>query len=385
MVDAAAPLIKDLFPDFGESAVATDSLPVIRFTEPMSTSLADTVFTLTPSVAGLSGVWSESNAVYSMTATSALDASTEYFLAIESNDVVGNLFGNGIVSSLTGSFPWTFTTAQARRSGSQDLLPLPPQTLSVTVHQPLPAPLPLGYLRADRPIIVSWRTTSVFSTLARVSYRVNEGPWEVAVENTTMPSAMVRLPYDAQGNVDFMVSIYDLDRVVIEGFSLGYVVGEEVEEMPSDYHIVSYIKSEEFSTIYGLDSLGVRRPFLNEQVFFTWAERFDEVHVLSSVDLAEYPIGSPMLPKAESILVKIQSDPRVYFVVTPEYPQDPPLLRHVPNELVARELFGDAWDRSVIDIEPTFFTQFTLGLPLDVSFGARSLFTREDLSARALR
>ncbi len=385
MVDAAAPLVRELTPAYGNTSVATDSLPVIRFTEPMSTSLSDTVFTLTPSVDGLSGVWSESNSVYSMTATAPFDASTEYSLEIETNDVVGNVFAGNTLASLGGSFPWTFTTAQARRSGSDDPLPPVPQTISVSVYQPLPDPLPSGYLRADRPVIVSWRSTGVSSTLARVLYRLNEGPWEVLVENTLLPSAMVRLPYDSVGSVDFMVSLYDLDHVVIEGFSLGYVVGEEVEEESSEYHIVSYVKSEEFSTIYGLDSLGVRRPFLNEQVFFTWAERFDEVVVLPSSELAHYPVGAPMLPRAERILVKIQSDPRVYFIESPVLPQDAPILRHVPSEIVARTLFGHAWDASVIDIEPTFFTRFSLGVPLDIDFGARSLFTRNELGDRSLR
>jgi hypothetical protein len=64
-----------------------------------------------------------------------------------------------------------------------------------------------------------------------------------------------------------------------------------------------------------------------------------------------------VLPKPGVVLVKIQSDPRVYALENNLEDVYSPVLREIASESIARAMYGEAWADYVIDIEPTFFTK----------------------------
>ena len=55
-------------------------------------------------------------------------------------------------------------------------------------------------------------------------------------------------------------------------------------------------------------------------------------------------------------MVKIQSDPRTFAVEPGNY-----TIRHVADEATAIALFGSTWNKRIIDVEPTYFSRFTIG------------------------
>lgn len=162
--------------------------------------------------------------------------------------------------------------------------------------------------------------------------------------------------------------------------------GEElpvVEPVVSTVPVGSAITASTTQTVYYVPSAGVRRAFINESAFFTYYDSFDAVDVIADAELPTLSLGGLMLPKAGVVLVKIQSDPRVYATV--ENPDDAysPILRAIESEEIAAEMYGAAWADYVIDIEPTFFSRFTQGemitspMPVDTSI----MKTRAELAA----
>ncbi|MBT4856890.1 hypothetical protein HON52_01750 [Candidatus Uhrbacteria bacterium] len=135
-------------------------------------------------------------------------------------------------------------------------------------------------------------------------------------------------------------------------------------EMPSGDDITTveagdFIKSDSFSAVYYVTSDCGRRVFMDEKTYFTWQDDYDNLVEVTDETLSELSLDGVMLPKAGTVLVKIQSDPKVYALgAGSTYSPD---LQWVSDEDVAIDLFGDDWADYVIDIEPTFFNKFGVG------------------------
>jgi len=106
--------------------------------------------------------------------------------------------------------------------------------------------------------------------------------------------------------------------------------------------------------VYYIDG-ATRRPFLDSQTFFTYASNFDAVIDVADDYLANYSIGTPMLPMAGTVLVKIQSVNKVYALGADGE------LRWITSESVASALYGSAWADYVIDVPVTAWGHFTIG------------------------
>lgn len=132
-----------------------------------------------------------------------------------------------------------------------------------------------------------------------------------------------------------------------------------------------YIRGENYDTVYYLDESMKRRPFWNAQVFRTHAN-WDQVIWVTDATLQTLKIGKPMLPKAGISLVKISSQPEVFYVDEGE------ILREVPSESFARAVFGDDWQSYIIDLDPTIFHLFTMGERLDAELVDRSRMIRAE-------
>lgn len=116
-----------------------------------------------------------------------------------------------------------------------------------------------------------------------------------------------------------------------------------------------FIRSYSFNSIYYVGDDMKRHPFWGPKSFFTYADSFDEVIWVTDATLSTMTIGTPMLPKAGVVLVKIQSDPKVYAI------DENKTLRWVPDEETAITLYGSSWSDYVIDLQPTIFANFTVG------------------------
>ncbi|KKW33842.1 MAG: hypothetical protein UY79_C0011G0005, partial [Parcubacteria group bacterium GW2011_GWA2_53_21] len=113
------------------------------------------------------------------------------------------------------------------------------------------------------------------------------------------------------------------------------------------------------TTVYyvGLDAK--RHPFPSSQIYFTWYENFDQVRTIEGAVLTAIPLGTPVLVRPGTMMVKIQSDARTFAVEPGDY-----TIRWVPTEEVAVALYGSAWNTRIVDIEPTYWSRFTMGSDL---------------------
>jgi hypothetical protein len=75
-------------------------------------------------------------------------------------------------------------------------------------------------------------------------------------------------------------------------------------------------------------------------------------------DLSKYRLAANMTLKAGS-LIKIQTDPRVYFVA-----DNLGTIRWVTSEAVAERLFGLDWAGRVKDVADSFFINYRIGAPI---------------------
>lgn len=163
------------------------------------------------------------------------------------------------------------------------------------------------------------------------------------------------------------------DSILLQTSGCG---GAEPIEPPEDLDLYPglYIKGESFPAVYYLDENLRRRPFINETVYFTHKPDFEGIRVISDELLSTIPLGQPMLPKEGRTLVKVQDDPRVYYV-------DPNMdgqFRWIVNEGVAVLNFGTDWQEFLIDIPPTLFPHivFDGSIVSDESFDLSLLIPR---------
>lgn len=135
----------------------------------------------------------------------------------------------------------------------------------------------------------------------------------------------------------------------------------EVEEI-STVQAGMYMRSEYFSTVYYLenneDGNLVRRPFMDTQTFLTWQDGWEAVVTVTDATLPTVPLGGPMLPKAGVVLLKIQSDNKVYAL------EGSNTLRLLPSESLAILLYGGNWADYVIDVPVTLWPRFVVGAEL---------------------
>ena len=115
------------------------------------------------------------------------------------------------------------------------------------------------------------------------------------------------------------------------------------------------IKKDGLSTVYYLGSDGKRYVFPNSDVYFSWYPDFSGVVTVSASELSSYSLGSNIVMRAGTKLVKIVSDPSVYAV------EPNGVLRKIQSEADAIALYGSNWAKRVVDVIDSFFTGYTVG------------------------
>jgi hypothetical protein len=121
----------------------------------------------------------------------------------------------------------------------------------------------------------------------------------------------------------------------------------------------SLIRGKTIPTVYYLGDDGKRYVFPNAKTYNSWFEDFDEVSVIEDEDLFDYPLGGNVRYKPGVILVKIQTDPKVYAV------SKNGLLRWIKTEALAKYFYGDEWNLMIDDVPDSFFVNYSIGDPID--------------------
>lgn len=241
---------------------------------------------------------------------------------------------------------------------------------------------------AGTTVDITWESEGGQASYTNLFYSEDSGTtWETIVTNTLNDGSYSwTTPYIDSDEVMVKVATTDLALELAtdtsSAFSLWFynededvasddeVAHDEVvdDEVADDEEEVTeidgvmagdYIKVAGGSTIYFVDEDMTRRPFFDEQTYFTYEDDFSAVVEVSSATLAEFVMGAPMMPKAGAVLVKIQSVAKVYLVE--EAADGSYELRWVTSEDIAEEMFGADWSSYVVDVDVTLFSRYEEG------------------------
>ncbi len=255
-----------------------------------------------------------------------------------------------------------------------------------------------AYIPGDS-VDITWDTSGGSASPGFVSlyYSVDGGTTlETIVENTVNDSSYTwTVPDITEQSVVIVAYGTDLLEILATdesgAFSVNVEEGAEVEEEEDAEDVDTsedseellpdgtYMRGESWSTVYYVED-GSRHPFLDSQTFFTYADDFDDVIEVEDGYLSNYIIGTPMLPKAGTVLVKVQSVNSVYVLEAGN------TLRWITSEDLAEELFGDDWADYVIDVPVTAWAHFNHGDDVEsaseVSVDIDSMQTRDELNSK---
>src|SRR4030042_1643369 len=112
------------------------------------------------------------------------------------------------------------------------------------------------------------------------------------------------------------------------------------------------------NSVYYLGADGKRYVFPNEKTYKTWFADFLLVIPISTELLGDIPIGGNATYKPGARLVKITTDPKVYWV------DKQGTLRHISTESIAKQLWGNYWPYLIDDVPDAFFVIYKMGSPI---------------------
>lgn len=370
--DDAGPVLLSSSPTAGQRGVNDTANVVLTFSEPL-VSYGDT---LTPSV--VTGNSGAGTGIVTVTHSPRFPAGQMSYDIVTATDAAGKTFAGAQAGDSTVSDPLVFYVS----SGSDS-----EEEVEVTYSVNLLTPEVSDMFEAGEMTDITWESDGGTASYANLYYSEDGGStWETIVTNTlndgtynwTTPhvnsdEVMVKVvttdlaeELATDTSEAFSVWFYDEDGDVAEDEeSDEEVADEEVTEIDG-IMAGDYIKGESAGTIYWIDDSMMRRPFFNEQTYFTYEDSFDAVVEVSDETLAEFVMGAPMMPKAGVVLVKIQSVAKVYYVEQDAYGDM--WLRWVTSEDVAEEMFGASWDSYIVDVDVTLFTRYEEGDDINSAF-----------------
>jgi len=132
--------------------------------------------------------------------------------------------------------------------------------------------------------------------------------------------------------------------------SMSVVVAPEVSAAQAG----DLIKMDGLSSVYYLGADGKRYVFPNEATYFSWYSDFSGVVTISQSELESYPLGKNVTMRPGTKLVKITTNPKVYAV------EPNGMLVAIPDEATALALYGDMWNKRIVDVPDAFFTNYEI-------------------------
>ena len=399
VTDGAGPVIISTTPSSAQSGVGRTSDIVINFSEPIDTGSFSYSLSETPN--GISTAWSDGDATFTLSHSAAFNAVSDITFEVTSApDSSSNTLAGAVVGVAN---PFTFTTQPISTSTNQN-------SDSSTTSQEIYL-VDISYHDVTRKAIVNWSSSSTVQ-LVNISYTIDGGSSFTLIEGPVYNAKTYTwiVPENVGGNIavkiaatDFIEDVHELVSDVVAvtavdesedtsetdetadtsltpagSFAASPATGE-LEEV-SEVLPGTYVRAKSYPTVYYVGEDRMRRPFLDQQTFFTWQDDFSMVQEVSDATLPFLQIGPPMLAQPGTVLVKIQSDVRVYALDAGTTLYDS-VLRWVPTEELAGSLFGSEWSKYVVDVPPTLFPRFAMGEAVTELFevdGSR-LIKRESL------
>lgn len=303
-----------------------------------------------------------------------LSRNTPYYITIDSTAVL-DAWGNAYAGIITSS-DWNMQTRKPNDSQEENLRDYTINTVT-------------GDVSDTGKVTLTWNAGGDVSLIhISATLQETEQIYYSGIIPTTETWAW-NIPEEYQGKeITFTVTSTDLATDLARATSAAITwntinTTEEQEEEHSErtnptHATGTFVKTEDAPTVYYIDAQGYRRPVPDAQTFFTWENSFSVIQTISQAELANIPLGKTLLPKPGTILVKIQSVPKVFAI---EGTAEEPVFRWIPSESVATQLYGVQWAHAVIDIPPTLWAHLLFGDEMTVRDApqTQTLFHREDL------
>lgn len=159
-------------------------------------------------------------------------------------------------------------------------------------------------------------------------------------------------------------------KVIVDGLEVGSIdvsVAESTEPVPpivvENPLAPGKLVKGSLSAVYYIGSDNKRHVFENNRVYQSWyGTDFSDVITVSDELLASRALGEHV-PYRPGSLLKVPSVPAVYVVDAGN------VLRHVTTEAIARELFGETWNKKVNDLPESLLFSYEVGSPIENADG----------------
>ncbi|MDD2785732.1 MAG: chitosanase [Patescibacteria group bacterium] len=113
------------------------------------------------------------------------------------------------------------------------------------------------------------------------------------------------------------------------------------------------------SAVYYVADDDERHAFPNQSVYSSWYQTSSQsIITLDDNPLAELALGENVTFRPGSTLVKVATDPKVYAVSRYS------VLHWVITEGLAAALYGQSWNKRIVDVPDVFFNDYTVGAPI---------------------
>ncbi len=249
----------------------------------------------------------------------------------------------------------TITASTIRHNRQQIVDPIVAPVVTITT--------PANGVFIQGAVMITWETTGTSPGFANITYTANGIDYAIARNISDSGHYLWSIPSRLIGQaVDIEVALTDLSSVQTDDL-VSVLIGEDgieeeiisEEDLDSKWYMpdigTRLVKIPESPIVYyvGYDHR-LLRPFLTEDIFFSWRSNFDKVRTPEPVELAQFPMGAPMPPMPGTYFIKSPTSPKVYVLEPIKTNKTQPILHWIASEEVAELYFGGNWSARVLDV-----------------------------------
>lgn len=361
-VDGASPVLMSSTPAAGASGVTRSGTMTLNFSEPVT--FVSFAYTLLPTASLVTAPTSGSTASYTLVGTKS--AGTNTLTVTGATDDTGHVLNPA--NTIYPGNAFTFTVA----SGGGPEITDPVYRITATSPNGGEA-----WVAGDVYDIL-WSSESINGSAmvdANIYYSIDSGEsWTLIAEDQLNNGSYswATPPSLNSSTVRVRVAGTDLvNEITSDSSDADFSVAPSGTELPpitnptgavdiSEVVYGDYIRGVTFPDVYYVDHAAdgtlLRRPFINEQIFFTWQPNFKNVRYVTDESLPSMRVGIPVLPKSGTVLLKIQSlDNQLFSIFNVNQ------LRRIVSTAVAAAVYGPAWTQYILVVPPTLYPYFEKG------------------------
>lgn len=122
------------------------------------------------------------------------------------------------------------------------------------------------------------------------------------------------------------------------------------------------IQGASTKNVFSYAADGKRYTFPSDKVFLSWFKDWTVVKKIPDAQLGGITIGGTIPYRAGTLLIKVQTDPKVYAI------EPGGIRRWIETEAIAKSLYGNDWAKKVHDVDPSIFPYvYTAGPSLNTA------------------